>query len=113
MRMKPDRALAAGSIGSDLPGGAGVPSRIRQLGQLSSSQPDLDAPQTGHISGLLTLPFVTSISPVLLQVGRDVTREFTRSTPGAGSGVLHPPLARWQPSALLRDAAILRSVAGA
>ena len=43
-----------------LPTSAGAPNRMRQLGQLSSSQLDFGAPHSGHISGLLTMPSVTS-----------------------------------------------------
>jgi len=48
---------------------------MRQLGQLSSSQPDLGAPHSRHLSGSLTMPSVTSFylfsskTRAMLQVG--------------------------------------------
>ena len=50
--------------------GAGVPSRIRHVRQLSPSQPDFWEPHTGHFSESLTMQeFLT----VLLHNGKSVT----------------------------------------
>jgi hypothetical protein len=47
----------------EVPNVSGAPNRIRQLGQLPSSQPDFGTPHSGHISESLTMPsFTISIS---------------------------------------------------
>jgi hypothetical protein len=37
--------------------GTAEPSRIRQVGQLPSSEPDLGVPQAGHVSGTFVTKF--------------------------------------------------------
>ena len=58
--MGPNRGIPLASIldgtyAGDPAVGAGAPNRIRQVGQLSSSQPDFGEPHTGHFSETLLM----------------------------------------------------------